>query len=201
MGKSTTTINGHVSIAKHFLFPTISILNMAMFNGKSPCSLAKSTTHQHFQIFSKANGVMTSLQGFTRENYHCTCCGCGAIWVSWDSGESWTQGGADGSFWDITATGSFGWGGIAICLFNDLWMWSKQYYTKTLSQDPGLISLDARSLNVVKTIPNNTHRLHGYIYLHDWVMFMANVGKYSSTMKHLQYVCLMIFECGYLKQY
>jgi len=23
-----------------------------------------------------------------------------------------------------------------------------------------------------------------YIYLHDWVFFGANVGKYSSTMEH-----------------
>lgn len=49
----------------------------------------------------------SKVAGFTRENYHCTCCGCGAIWVSLDSGESWTQPAADGSFWDITATGDF----------------------------------------------------------------------------------------------
>eukprot|EP00435_Cladocopium_sp_Y103_P024972 s1624_g6.t1 len=49
----------------------------------------------------------SKVAGYTRENYHCTCCGCGAIWVSLDSGESWTQPSADGSFWDITATGDF----------------------------------------------------------------------------------------------
>ena len=31
-----------------------------------------------------------------------------------------------------------------------------------------------------------SHMLHvWYIYLHDWVIIRANVGKYSSTMEHL----------------
>ena len=30
-----------------------------------------------------------------------------------------------------------------------------------------------------------------YIYLHDWVILSANVGKYSSTMEHM--VCIYIY--------
>eukprot|EP00438_Fugacium_kawagutii_P034761 Skav225373 [mRNA] locus=scaffold329:237288:246855:+ [translate_table: standard] len=47
----------------------------------------------------------TKVAGITRENYHCICCGCGAIWGSVDAGSTWTQAAADGSFWDITSTG------------------------------------------------------------------------------------------------
>ena len=32
-----------------------------------------------------------------------------------------------------------------------------------------------------------------YIYLHDWVIFMAYVGKYSSTMEHMGYI--YIYTC------
>ena len=30
-----------------------------------------------------------------------------------------------------------------------------------------------------------------YIYLHDWAIFRANVGKYTSTMEHMGYVIVI----------
>ena len=49
-------------------------------------------------------GWSSSGSGISRANYHCTCCGCGSIWVSLDAGNSWTKAAPDGSFWGITAT-------------------------------------------------------------------------------------------------
>jgi len=34
------------------------------------------------------------------------------------------------------------------------------------------------------------------IYLHDWVIFRVNVGKYSSTMEHLGYIYISIWNIG-----
>ena len=35
-----------------------------------------------------------------------------------------------------------------------------------------------------RTADSNTHRIHGkwYIYLHEWLIFMVNVGEYTSPM-------------------
>lgn len=74
-------------------------------SGETWTKLTGTSGLEWWGLTTSADG--SKVAGFTRENYHCTCCGCGAIWVSWDSGLSWTQGGADGSFWDITATGDF----------------------------------------------------------------------------------------------
>ena len=43
-----------------------------------------------------------------------------------------------------------------------------------------------------------------YIYLHDWVIFRANVGKYSSTMEHMgycYYICFMLIATIYVSIY
>jgi len=63
------------------------------------------TEQKWWSLTSSADG--NRVAGITRENYQCICCGCGSIFVSSDSGSSWTKQSPDGSFWDITSTGDF----------------------------------------------------------------------------------------------
>ena len=47
----------------------------------------------------------------------------------------------------------------------------------------------------IKVWPNPTHTIHvWYIYLHEWLIFMANVGKYTSPMDCLGYTSKHLFE-------